>query len=142
MALAKRTRQALSNSLFGKTSNFGALASAPGIWIGLSSSTPATDGTGVTEPSGNGYARVATAASDWNVATLADPAVLTNLSIITFAAAITADWVSGSNLTYFVLFDALAAGNVVGYALLAVAKPVKVGDVAQFAAGTLELDFT
>lgn len=65
---------ALLNSLFGKTSNFGALGSAPTFYVGVSSTTPNPNGTGVTEPSGSGYARVATTAASWNASANQDPA--------------------------------------------------------------------
>lgn len=64
---------ALLNSLFGKTSNFGALGSAPTFYVGVSSTTPNPNGTGVTEPSGSGYARVATTAASWNASANQDP---------------------------------------------------------------------
>lgn len=135
-SLSNRTVQALLNSLFGKTSNFGALASVPTIYVGLSSTTPAEDGSNVTEPSSGSYARKSTAASDWNAATNADPSVVTNANAITFTTA-TGDWLSAANLTYFVLFDASSGGNVLGSGSLTTAKPVLSGDTPSFAAGTL-----
>lgn len=136
MSFSNRTAQALLNSLFGKTSNFGALASAPTIYVGLSSTTPTETGTNITEPSGGSYARVATAASDWNAATSADPSVVSNANAITFPAA-TADWVSAADLTYFVLYDASSSGNVIGSGALALAKPVLNGDTPSFPASSL-----
>lgn len=138
MPLSNYVHQALLNSLAGKTSAFGALASAPTIYLGLSSTTPTMTGTNVTEPSGGSYARVETAAADWAAATSADPSVLENGEEIAFPAA-TATWVSGANLTHFVLYDAGAAGNFLGFGALTVAKPVTDGDTARFAAGELEL---
>jgi uncharacterized membrane protein len=141
MSLSNYTCQALLNSLFGKTSNFGALASAPTIYVGLSSTAPNEDGSNITEPSGGSYARVSTAASDWNAATNADPSVLDNANPISFTQA-TADWLSGSNLTHFVLFDDPTGGNFLGGGALNTAKAVTNGDTAEFAAGDLntELD--
>ena len=66
MSLSNYVVKALLNSLFGKTSDFGALASAPDIYVGLSSTTPTETGGSVTEPSSGSYARVATVAADWN----------------------------------------------------------------------------
>jgi hypothetical protein len=125
------------NSLFGKTSNFGALATAPAIYIGLSSTTPAEDGTGVTEPSTGAYARVLVAAANWAAATLADPSLLDNSAAITFPTA-TADWVAAANLTYMVAYDAATVGNFLGAGVLTVAKPVLNGDTASFAIGALD----
>lgn len=138
MSFTNRTAQALLNALFGKTSNFGALASAPTIYVGLSSTTPTEAGANVTEPSSGGYARVATVAGDWNAASLADPSALDNANVITFPVA-TGDWLSGADLTHAVLFDAATSGNVLASAALAVAKPVMNGDTASFAAGSIDV---
>lgn len=138
MSFSNRTAQALLNSLFGKTSNFGALALAPTIYVGLSSTTPTEAGTNVTEPSGGSYARVATVAADWNAATSADPSVVDNANAITFAAA-TADWLSAADLTHFVLYDALTTGNFLGSGDLSVAKPVLNGDTPSFPVGALDV---
>lgn len=143
MPLSPYADQAVLNSMFGKTSNFGALASVPTIYVGLSSTTPSVSGssvTGITEPSSGAYARVATAASDWNSATEAAPAVLTNLNAVTFPAA-TADWASGANMTYFVLYDAATAGNVLAFGSLSTsAAPVLNTQTAEFAAGALSVN--
>ena len=132
MSFSNYAAQAILNSLFGKTSNFGVLASVPTIYIGLSSTTPNEGGTGITEPSGGAYARKSTAASDWNAATLADPSVVTNATEQSFPAA-TADWVSAANITHFVLYDAPTSGNVLGSGALTVAKSVLNGDTLSFA---------
>lgn len=108
---------------------------SPTVYIGLSSTTPAEDGTNVTEPSGGSYARVVTGASDWNVAAAGATA---NANAITFAQA-TADWVSAANLTYLVAYDALTVGNELFYGLLTVAKPVLNGDTASFPAGDIDI---
>lgn len=131
MSLTNYTAAALLNALFGKSSNFGPLDSAPTIYVGLSSTTPAEDGTGVTEPSTGSYARVATTAADWNAATDADPSVITNTEAITFPTA-TGDWAGGSNLTHVVLFDASTNGNLLASGALSSPKPVMNGDTAEF----------
>lgn len=136
MSFSNRTAQALLNSLFGKTSNFGALASRPTIYVALSSTAPTEAGANVTEPSGDGYARVATAPTDWNGATDADPSVVTNANAVNFPAA-TADWLSGANVTHVVFYDASTSGNVLGSTALAVAKAVLSGDTLSFAADAL-----
>lgn len=131
---SRYTDRALLNALFGKTSSFGALASAPTIYVGLSSTTPSKTGTNVTEPSGDGYARVETAASDWNAATDASPSVIDNAAEIEFPTA-TDDWASGSNMTYFVAYDAASGGNFLGRGALSTPKAVLSGDTPTFAAG-------
>ena len=138
MSFSNYTAKALLNSLFDKTSDFGALASVPDIYVALSSTTPTETGTNVTEPSGGSYARVATVAADWNAATNADPSVVTNANAIVFPTA-SADWVSGADLTHFALYDASTSGNYLGFGALSVPKPVLNGDPAEFPASTLSV---
>jgi hypothetical protein len=109
------------------------------LYLALSSTTPAEAGTGITEPSGGGYARVATTAADWSAASGTAPAQKTNTATFTFPLA-TADWVAGANLTHFVIFDHItntASANVVAFGALATAKPVLNGDTPSFAAGAI-----
>lgn len=136
MAFTNRTAQAVLNALFGKTSNFGALASAPTLYVALSTTTPTEAGANVTEPSGGGYARVATGAADWAAATLADPSSINNAEIIDFGTA-SGSWSSGANMTHAVLYDAASSGNVVLVAALATPKPVTNGDPVSFPVGDL-----
>jgi hypothetical protein len=126
-------RSALLNHYFGKST-----LTAPTIYVGLSSTTPTSTGTNVTEPSGGNYARIATAAGDWNTAVDGDPCIIDNATSFTFAQA-NADWLSGADLTHAVLFDAPTGGNVVGWGALTAAKPVLNGDTAQYAAGALDV---
>lgn len=135
MSFSIYAAQALLNALFGKASALGALASAPTLYVGLSTTAPAEDGTGVTEPAGGGYARVATAAADWSTATAADPSVVTNANAVTFPQASGA-W---GTLTHFVLYDAASAGNVLGSAALTASKSPTSGDEAAFASGSLSV---
>lgn len=138
MSFSNYAAQALLNSLFGKTSAFGALASVPTIYVGLSSTTPTEAGSNVTEPSSGAYARVATAAADWDAATSADPSVVENAEDVVFPQA-TGDWLSGDDLTHFVLYDASTSGNFLGAGALATAKPVLEDDTPTFAAGDLTI---
>jgi len=108
---------------------------SPTVYIGLSSTTPAEDGTSVTEPSTGSYARVSTAAGDWNAASVG---ATSNANAVTFAQA-SADWVAGADLTYLVAYDALTVGNELFYGLLTVAKPVLNGDTASFPAGDIDI---
>lgn len=125
--------QDIMDDLFGQ-----AAFSAPTIYIGLSSTTPGEDGTGITEPSGGSYGRITTSAGDWNAATLADPSLIDNALALTFVQA-SADWVGGADLTYMVAFDAVSGGNAIFFGLLTTAKPVLNGDTAEFAAGALDV---
>ncbi len=138
MSFTNRTSAALLNSLFGNTSDFGALATAPTMHVALSTTAPNEDGTGITEPVGNGYARVATAPADWNSATSADPSVLSNANAITFPQS-TGSW---GTVTHFVLFDALSGGNAVITAALGASQTIGADTTASFAAGALQATLT
>lgn len=107
----------------------------PTAYVALSSTTPTLAGGNVTEPSGGSYARVATSGATWGTAASSS---ITNAAAITFPTA-TADWVSGSNLTYGVIYDASTSGNVLAYGALTVAKNVLNGDTASIAIGGLTI---
>lgn len=104
----------------------------PPIFVGLSTSYPTDDGSALAEPSGNNYARVQTSACDWNVASGGS---LSNTSEIIFTMA-TGNW---GTMTYFVLFDAAAGGNMLVYGSLGESKTIGSGDITKFAAGDLEI---
>jgi hypothetical protein len=136
MPLSNRTHKGLLDSLFSKSSVFGALGTVPTIRVALSTTAPNMSGGNVTEPSGSGYARVASSGSTWTTATSADPSVLENTAAIEFPSA------SGSwgTLTHFVLYDAATAGNVLGYGTLTTPKAVGDGDTPRFAIGELKVE--
>jgi hypothetical protein len=106
----------------------------PTIYVGLCSADPTDAGTGsaCNELSGNGYARVATAASDWDAAS---GGALDNATAITFPEA-SGDWTAA---THFGLFDALTSGNLLAHGSLSQSKTVQSGDTASFAAGDLDI---
>lgn len=106
----------------------------PTVYLALSSTTPTSTGTNVTEPSGGAYARVATSGL-WGTAAAGS---ISNTSAITFPAA-TADWAAAANMTYGVLYDASTAGNCLGYGALTVAKNVLNGDTASIAIGGITI---
>ena len=54
------------------------------VYVALSTTTPNTDGSNVTEPVGNGYTRVTTAAADWNAPTARG---ISNANALTFPTA-------------------------------------------------------
>lgn len=138
MSFSNYTSQAVLNSLFGNTSNFGALAAEPDKFIALYTTAPAEDGTGGVEVSGNGYARVSTSASDWGDATLANPSVLTNAADIEFPQA-TGAW---GEIVAFGILDAVTGGEFLIGADLDVPKSPTEGDTARFAAGQLTVSLT
>ena len=132
MSLSNYASKALLDYMFSKTSNFD---TQPTIYVGLSTADPLEDGAGITEPSGNGYARVATVAGDWNTATLADPSLLDNANTVTFPQA-TGAW---GTVTHFFLIDASSGGNILGSGALPVPKSPSNLDTPSFAAGALDV---
>ncbi len=104
----------------------------PTIYVGLSTIDPTDDGSGLAEPSGNGYARTQTSASDWNAASNGS---LDNASDITFALA-TGSW---GTITHFALFDAVTAGNMLAHGVLSQSKTIGNSDTARFQAGDLDI---
>ena len=136
MSFTQYLAQATLNYIFSKTS---AIDTQPTIWLGLHYGATAPTEPGVyQEPSGNGYARLETAASDWSTATDADPSALTNLSDLEMGTA-TDDWGSGADMTYALLFDAETGGNLLAFGSLTTSKPVLDGDTPRFTAGDIQI---
>jgi hypothetical protein len=104
----------------------------PTIYVGLSTADPTDNGSGLSEPTGNGYARVQTSASDWNAASNGS---LDNAGNITFAQA-SSNW---GTITHFALFDATTAGNMLAYGVLSQSKSISESDTARFEAGDLQI---
>lgn len=100
--------------------------------------TAATDDTnaGGTEVSGNAYARqaVSTATGTWSAPGVGG--VISNSNAITFPAATPATW---GTVTHMSIQDASSAGNRIVHGALTASKTVGVGDVFQFAVGTLAI---
>lgn len=124
----------LLNRFFNKTSIFD---TATNLFLAASTADPGEDGSGLAEPSGNGYARVAAAGSSFNAATNADPSVVTNSATISFPQA------SGGSfglITHVALMSASTGGTVYNVAALSTPRQVDDGGTLQFAAG--DLSFT
>ena len=107
----------------------------PTIYVGLSTADPGDDGAGLSEPTGNGYGRVATSASDW---ASASGGSLENADTIEFDEA-TGSW---GTVTHFALFDAASGGHLLAHGTLTQSKAVGSSDTARFATGdiTVSLD--
>lgn len=132
--MANYCEAGILNALFGKTSDFGALASAPTIYVGLLTAEPSDTDTGstVTECAYTGYAREATAASDWNAAS---GGALDNANAIEFGQC-----TAGSEtVTHIGLFDAATGGNLLWYGAVTPNLAVASGVVPQFPAGDLDV---
>lgn len=84
---------------------------------------------GSTEPSGNGYARPATAFD------AAAAGATANTALESFTA-------SGGNfgtITDFAICDAVTLGGMIGFAVLDTARTVNDGDTLEFAAGAIDV---
>ncbi len=103
-------------------------------YVALLTAAP-TDAGGGTEVTGGAYARVAVAraAGTW-AAPAGTPRATSNVAAVTFPSP-TANW---GTATHFALYDAVTAGNLLGWALLGTSRNILNGDSApSFAAGTL-----
>ena len=108
------------------------------VYIGLMTAEPNPDGTGVVEPSGNGYARVGVANSvaQWPAASSRQKS---HASDIVFAAASGGSW---GTITHVGIFDAVSGGNLKCYGALDTPRLVNDTDVFRFLSGTSPLTLT
>jgi hypothetical protein len=104
----------------------------PTIYVALSTADPLDDASGFAEPSGNGYTRAETSASDWNTAT---DGSLHNASDIIFPKA-TGNW---GTATHFALFDGATSGNMLAHGALSQPEAVDSSFTAIFDAGDLNI---
>lgn len=105
----------------------------PACYLALSTTQPSDDGTGVTEPSGNGYARKQIQGSDLGSAS---GGVIANTSAITFAQASGGDW---GNCQYWATYDALTSGNMIAHGTLTSARNITDGKQFEVPIGDIEL---
>jgi hypothetical protein len=103
---------------------------APTIYVGLSTADPLDDASGLAEPSGGAYARVAHAA--W----ARSGNVVDNTGAVTFPTT-TASW---GTVTHFALFDALSGGNMLAHGTLDASRDLSAsGKTPRFADGELDV---
>lgn len=128
MAFTSNLDNRILDQVFGQT----ALANLANVHIGLSTTAPAADGTGVTEPSGSGYARVTVANNKTNFSTAAAGSVK-NATAITFPQA-TGAW---GTVAYFLIYDDASTEVLIAYGTLSASKAINSGDTASFAANAI-----
>lgn len=104
----------------------------PTIYVALSTADPMDDASGLAEPSGNGYARVETSASDWSPAS---SGALNNTGEIMFGTAV-GSW---GTITHFALFDTAVGGNMLAHGALNQPKAIGISNTARFEAGDLSI---
>lgn len=119
--------------------NFGATSYTPpaNYFFGLSQTTPAQDGTNVTEPSGGSYARVSFANNKTNFGNAASSS-LTNLVAIQFPES-TASW---GTITNVVLYDASSSGNLYYFDALSPSRTISSATTVLFAVGAVTVQMT
>lgn len=120
---------------------FGAVTpTIPGtLYFGLSTTAPAKDSTGVTEPSAaNGYGRVSVTNNVTSFPTATTSSGIStkqNGVIITFNQA-TGDWATPN---YWVVYDASSSGTLVAYGTITTPKAVSSGDTPSFSANGISV---
>jgi len=102
----------------------------PTLYIALSTADPLDAGTGLAEPVGNGYARIAHAA--WN----RTAGQISNNGAVTFPAA-TGAW---GTITHFAIMDALSAGNLLMSGTVTPSQAVVNGNTPNFPNAQLTVD--
>ena len=128
--------QQLTRLLFSNTTY-----TIPATWyFALSTTTPVQGASpNFTEPSGNGYARVAVTNNTTNFTPIASPPAsgytMQNNQPVTFPSA-TGSW---GTITYFGLYDASTSGNLVGFGALTSSQAISAGITPSFAVGALTI---
>lgn len=100
----------------------------PTLYIALSTADPTDAGSGLTEPAGNGYARVQH--SGWS----RTGNTVSNSTAVTFPQA-TGSW---GTITHFAIMDAATAGNVLASGSVSPSQAVVSGNTVEFAIGDLQ----
>jgi hypothetical protein len=136
----------ISNFLKDAILNFyfrdGSLTALTNVHVALFSVMPNDAGTGGTELSGTGYARVAVPATNaaWNapVAGTGTQRVLDNVAAVDFGTSGSA-WAPAGTCVGFGIFDASTAGNYIGGNTFGTAVTIESGNPVRFIAGALDI---
>ncbi len=113
-------------------------SAATEFWVGLSSTMPAQDGTGVSEPTGGNYARV-------QITEFTDPVngTIKNVSALEFNRSSAVWFDSDNKARYWVLFDgSTAAATLLSSGELDEAKTIESNTSITIAAETLSITLT
>jgi len=127
----------LEDELLDHIFGVGAWSAPATVYIALSTADPTDDGSGIAEPSGGAYARVAVTNSGTNWDTSSGGATA-NKTAFTFPTA-TASW---GTITHFAIFDASTAGNMLMHGVLTTSKAVGNGDTPKFNIGAIDVTLT
>lgn len=132
----------IKNEIFGATAFSAPTPVYFALWTSALDDTSVGNTSG--EASSGSYDRVSVTNNTTNFAAVTGNNAKVNSTDITFPTA-SANWSSGSNMTYMGVFDAnnkSAADNLLVWADLTTAKPVNSGDTAKFAAGDFSVQLT
>ena len=115
---------------------FGGIAYSPPatLYFGLSTTTPTSSGGNVTEPVGNGYARVVVTNNTTNFPASIDGSK-TNANTITYPTS-TGIW---GTVTHFVVYDALTNGNFLAFGQLNNSQSVGTDNTLSFSPSAITL---
>lgn len=108
------------------------------VYVSLHTGDPTEAAAGANEVSGNGYARQAVAANTgWSaIGTNGTAKEITNAAIIQFPTPTPSGW---STVTYFGVYDAVSAGNLLVSGALTQSKTINPGDDVEFPIGSLAI---
>lgn len=129
-SLSNYSENLILNSIFGG----GVLTPPTTLYFGLSTTSVQEDGTGITEPSGNGYVRVGVT-NNITLFPITTTSSKTNGIAISFQSA-TGSW---GNIKDFFVSDSLSGGNILCYGILSTPKDVTSGDILSFGVGHLTI---
>lgn len=133
MAIVVNQANKVLDNLFGGTS----MPTTGTLYVGLSTTALNTNGTGYTEPSGAGYARVSVTNSKQNF-NQASNGTVTNQQTITFPES-QASW---GTIQYVFIADASSGGNVLYYDALTTPRTVASLTTLLFQPGTLQISLS
>jgi hypothetical protein len=120
----------LKNALIDHALSKTAFTMPANMYLVASTTTISADGTGITEPSGNGYARREVLASELDAAAAGSAA---NNADLEFAEA-TGSW---GDITDIALMDASSGGNLLMFDALPSSKTIGANDVLRVKSGQL-----
>lgn len=133
MAITTYQANRVNNFLFGATS----LTPNATYYIGLSTTAISADGTGISEPSGGGYARIPVT-NNKNTFTDSSGGLITNKIQISYNES-TTDW---GTIRYIFISDASTGGNILYFDQLTNPRNVQLATTLIFSAGSIRIQIT
>lgn len=114
------------------------VTSTASFFVGLSSSAPLSDGTGILEPTGNGYSRVKVEAFQFT-----GDGVIANRDTLAFPIT-TGQWFPADRqAAYWCLFDGTGSGaNLIASGLLSTPRTIDADVIVTIPAGALSFSLT